>query len=206
MQAALRGAAARQRLHLLPAAGNRCGSPSPTTAALLILIIAMAMEATRDGPGDADPMPAAGLDPGAPAGAAPAAGASADPWIGALRRQAAEQTFDEAVLPLRNLFRDTSVTLELHRDVDRMRGEAIQELRMEVARLKGTVLAHEARLAQLSQALRHAQNLANLLPNDDPGAAAAGAGAAAARGAGDPPGEGGGDGAADERRTRRRLG
>ena len=77
-------------------------------------------------------------------GAAPAAGpaaASADPWLGALRRQAAEQAFDEAVLPLRNLFRDTSVALELHRDVDRMRGEMIQEPRMEVARLKGTVLS-----------------------------------------------------------------
>ena len=76
---------------------------------------------------------------------------------------------------------------------------------MEVARLKGTVLAHEDRLKQLSQALRYAQNVANLLPNDDPGEDSAGAGAAAARGAGAPPGEGAGDGAAGERRTRRRL-
>ena len=207
MQAALRGAAARQSFTLLPAAlGTRRSSllPCPTIAALLILLLAMALNdndevpqgAPRDGPGDG-----AGPGHGDPAGAAAAGPAAvrAEPWLGVQRRQAAEQAFDEAMQPLRNLYRDTSVAMELHRDVDLARGEAIQELRMEVARLKGTVLSHEDRIRQLGQALRYAQNVANLLPAEDD------AGDEAAGGAGADPERGAGAGAAGDRRTRRRT-
>ena len=118
----------------------------------------------------------------------------------------AEEEFDQAVLPLRRLYTNMAVEMALHRDADRMRGEMLQELRMEVARLKGSVLSHEDRIKQLGQALRYAQNVANLLPNDAQGAAAlAGAGAAddaAGDGGADP---GGGDGAGADRRTRRRV-
>ena len=103
------------------------------------------------------------------------------------------------MLPLRRLYTNTAVEMALHRDVDRMRG-MLQELRMEVARLKGSVLSHEDRIKQLGQAMRYAQNVANLLPNDALGAAAAaeaGAGDDAAGGAGADPGA--------DRRTRRRV-
>ena len=101
-------------------------------------------EAPRADPGDGAPTRGDGSGQGDPERAAPAAGAaaaSAEPWLGATRRQAAEQEFDTAVLPLRRLYTNMAVEMALHRDVDRMRGEMLQELRMEVARLKGSVLS-----------------------------------------------------------------
>ena len=197
--AADRGPGALQGLSFidLPAASSCRAAPWAVVLAAVILAVTMERdhdeapeEIRRAGPADG-----AGLGHGGPAGAAPAARPAADraePWLGATRRQAAEQSFDEAVQPLRSLYRDMSVAMELHRDVDRMRGEAIQELRMEVARLKGTVLSHGDRIKQLGQALRYAQNVANLLPEDAGGAAAGGAGA-------EPGGEGAGAGAAASR-------
>ena len=202
--AADRGLRALQVLSFLdlPAATRCRAAPWAVVLAAVILAVMTSREedeapaeARRDGPGDG-------------AAAAPAAGpdaARAEPWLGVTRRASAEQRFDEAMQPLRNLYRDMSVAMELHRDVDRMRGEAIQELRMEAARLKGTVLSHEDRIRQLGQAMRYAQNVANLLPNDALGAA--GAGDDAAGGAGAEPGDGAGAGAAGEPPAqRRRLG
>ena len=228
--AADRGPGALQVSFLDLPVASRCRA-APWAVILAALTLGVLMERDHEESPEevpcAGPADGAGPGHGGPEGAAPAAGPAAEragPWPGVTRRQTAEQSFDAAVQPLRSLYRDMSVAMELHRDVDRMRGEAIQ-LRMEVARLKGTVIRHEDRIKQLGQASRYAQNVANLLPNDAGGAAARGAGdgpggegGAAARGAGaDPGGDGGaagrgaaaepaGGGAGEPPAHRRRLG
>ena len=57
------------------------------------------------------------------------------------RMDLADEAFNDAVEPLRRLYRNLATAHSFHRDVGAQRGEDTMQLRLEVARLRGTVLA-----------------------------------------------------------------
>ena len=75
----------------------------------------------------------------------------------ARRMDAADREFMEAVRPLQGLYRALVTAHGAHRDVEAQRGEAVQELSMELAVLRGASAARDERIRESSLALAEVQ-------------------------------------------------